>query len=359
MGLSSCYFYKPVLTVRNGGLDNCPAANRPDTCMRNYETFLVYTSATGVKEVDPSNVIDYTLLNRYRRDGQATLKKDRIKHKREKRHLWKAERKRLKKEARARLHGGKGGGLSCKERHRIKREKHAKIKEARIKYKRSKGGLHGLSCAEKHRIKREKHKALKAERKKLRKGKKDRVKGAKKQKRTAKGKRQKVSYAYADIHKYYYRYRPGMGVADFFIAIMNIASAMGGGSGGIPFYPVHEKLVDVYKKCPDGDSCHGQIISKKILLEVSTYCKRQTLNTPLQVYENLPDAITVRSYKTKIRHGKKMIGDIKYATGNNKGQKYYTYTINPKPGQEFKKRTRVWIIMDVDIDVNKMNPVMP
>ncbi len=96
---------------------------------------------------------------------------------------------------------------------------------------------------------------------------------------------------------------------------------------------------------------------KKILIETRIWCKNDQINEDVVIIENLPEGIVVKGFKVKERRGRSNIEKVSYEEKTIDGEVCHVITVKPKKAA-FKKKTKVWVILDVLITPKKKHLII-
>ena len=162
-----------------------------------------------------------------------------------------------------------------------------------------------------------------------------------------KRKRGKKHYAFVVVNKYFYKFlwwRPIVGS-------LAIPLTYGSSLGYLNPSP-HKKTQIETEIIENEEYVDRTIYNKQILIETRVWCKKDEINDNVIVVENLPEGITVNSYKVKIKKGKRRIENVSYEEKIIDGETCHVFTIKGNNGI-LRKKNKVWIILDVTIKPNE------
>ncbi len=161
--------------------------------------------------------------------------------------------------------------------------------------------------------------------------------------------RGKERYAFVAVDKSFYKFQLWRPI----VSILAIPFTYGSSLFLLPPSP-HKKTTITTSEIKHEEFIDQMIFSRKILIEANIWCKRDVINDNVVIVENLPDIMTVRDYKVKLKKGKRRIDDVKYEKKIIDGETCHVFTIKAKNGV-FKKKNKVWIILDVFIKPTSEN----
>ncbi len=155
--------------------------------------------------------------------------------------------------------------------------------------------------------------------------------------------RGKNRYAIVAVDKYFYRFQLWRPI----VGILAIPLTYGSSLAFLPPTP-HKKDIEITEVIKDKELIDRTIYHKKILIETKIWCKKDVIDDDVVIVENLPDIISVNSYKVKTKRGGRRIDSVKHEEKVIDGQNCHIFTIKAKDGV-FKKKNKIWIILDVTI----------